>query len=292
MRNISKKVSITITDNGSNFLKAFRVFEPTTNEQELSENSEDCEKDFCEEDDSFVYIDIDEILLSHFWATHLEDIENESDLSEDININEDQGYGIKLPPHMRCPCHILNLIATTDVHKIENVLFKRTKKIVYSKLKKIWNKQARSAQASDYIKDKLDILFILHNATRWNSYYDAMKGINHLIATKNSELSDVFKHFKVIPLTNREEEFIAEFLRIMDPFTQALDVLQNEEKMNIGCVLPTINFLKKNNEYVFQWEYHYPLQAFDAVLNGIEKRFSHMMQDNKLKITAMSDPNF
>ncbi|KAK4013739.1 hypothetical protein OUZ56_026291 [Daphnia magna] len=29
-----------------------------------------------------------------------------------------------------------------------------------------------------------------------------------------------------------------------------------------------------------------------AVLNGIEKRFSHMMQDNKLKIAAMSDPHF
>jgi len=119
------------------------------------------------------------------------------------------------------------------------------KKIVDSKFKKIWNKQARSAQASDYIKDKLDILFFLHNATRWNSYYDAMKCINRLIATKNSELSDIIKHFKVIPLTNREEEFIAEFVRIMDPFTQALDVLQNEEKMNIGCVLPTINLLKK-----------------------------------------------
>ncbi len=49
--NISKKVSITITDSGSNFLKAFRVFGPTTNEQDLSENSEDCEGDFCEEDD-------------------------------------------------------------------------------------------------------------------------------------------------------------------------------------------------------------------------------------------------
>jgi hypothetical protein len=55
-----------------------------------------------------------------------EDIESESDLSEDININENQGYKIKLPPHMRHPCHILNLIATTDVHKIENALFART----------------------------------------------------------------------------------------------------------------------------------------------------------------------
>lgn len=63
-----------------------------------------------------------------------------------------------------------------------------------------------------------------------------MKCINRLIATKNSELSDdIFKHFKVIPLTNREKEFISEFVRIMDPFTQALDVLKNEEKMNIAA---------------------------------------------------------
>ncbi|KAI9551320.1 hypothetical protein GHT06_003252 [Daphnia sinensis] len=136
-------VSLTIAGNGSNFLKAFRVFGPNTNEQELSENSKDCEEEFCEEDDSFVYIDIDEILLNHE-QTHFEDIENESDLSEHININENQGYKIKLPPHMRCSCHILNLIATTDVHNIGNVLFKRMFKIVDSKFKKILNKQARS----------------------------------------------------------------------------------------------------------------------------------------------------
>jgi hypothetical protein len=31
---ITKKVSVTNTDNGSNFLKAFRIFGPTTNEEE------------------------------------------------------------------------------------------------------------------------------------------------------------------------------------------------------------------------------------------------------------------
>ncbi|KAI9551079.1 hypothetical protein GHT06_001911 [Daphnia sinensis] len=245
--NISKRVSLTIAGNGSNFLKAFRVFGPNTNEQELSENSKDCEEEFCEEDDSFVYIDIDEILLNHE-QTHFEDIENESDLSEHININENQGYKIKLPPHMRCSCHILNLIATTDVHNIGNVLFKRI--------------------------DKLDILFILHNATQWNSYYYAMKCINRLIATKNSELSDVFKHFKVIPLTFRSKNY--------GSFHPSVGCFAKRRKYEYR-LRPTNNqSLKKNNDE----------SLVDAVLNGIEKRFSHMMQDNKLKIAAMSDPHF
>ncbi|KAK4037695.1 hypothetical protein OUZ56_029726 [Daphnia magna] len=46
LKNALYRVCVTITDNGSNFLKAFRVFGPTTNEQELSENSEDCEEEF------------------------------------------------------------------------------------------------------------------------------------------------------------------------------------------------------------------------------------------------------
>lgn len=87
---------------------------------------------------------------------------------------------------------------------------------------------------------KKAILGKIFNSVLWR--HEIHQSFN---SDKNCELSDVFKHFKVIPLTNREEEFIGEFVRIMHLFTQALNVLQNEEEMNIGCVLPIMNLLKK-----------------------------------------------
>lgn len=295
---IAKKVIITITDNGSNFLKAFKVFDSNTLE-ESPDPENVTELIFTEEEDeTFLYIDIGEIILSHEVMCYEEvastaDGEEDSDIGEDINIDVQRKINIKLPPHMRCPCHLLNLIATADVHKITNVIFKKLKKRVDSKFQIIWNKQARSSLSSDFIKEKLDVLFVLHNATRWNSYYDAINCIHHLIETKNNELWEVFQHFKVQPLTKQEEDFVAEFVRIMEPFTQALDVLQNEEKMNIGCVLPTIKLLKTTMlKFLDDETITHCRPLVFAVLGGIDKRFSHMMSNNKLKIAAISDLYF
>jgi hypothetical protein len=100
--------------------------------------------------------------------------------------DEEEVEHIILPPHMRCTCHTLNQIASTDVEKIHNRQFLKIKKSVDFKLKSIWNKQQRSSLASDFIKSKLGKLFIICNATRWNSYYDGLVIVEHLIDKKTT----------------------------------------------------------------------------------------------------------
>jgi hypothetical protein len=63
--------------------------------------------------------------------------------------------------------------------------------------------------------------------------------------SKNKELAEVFHHLNIAPLTKTEEEFLIEYVSTIKPFTQALDVLQNEEKMSIGCILPKIRLLQE-----------------------------------------------
>ena len=60
---IKNKVNVMITDSGSNFLKAFRIFGPN----ELAEESENEEDDDFElnDDEDFVYIDLDKIFQEH-----------------------------------------------------------------------------------------------------------------------------------------------------------------------------------------------------------------------------------
>jgi hypothetical protein len=42
-----------------------------------------------------------------------------------------------------------------------------------------------------------------------------------------------FDHFKITKLTAVEKEFLKEFVRVMKPLAQALDIFQNEENMSL-----------------------------------------------------------
>ncbi|RXN31333.1 transposase [Labeo rohita] len=97
---ISLKVVRTTTDNGSNFIKAFRVFgqqDENNNEELVAEGTikeevgEDCDASDGEEEVEFM--DVEAIL------------------------EEDDGLQYQLPKHHRCACHLLNLVSTVDVDR-------------------------------------------------------------------------------------------------------------------------------------------------------------------------------
>lgn len=166
------------------------------------------------------------------------------------------------------------------------------KRSVDGKLQAVWNKQKQSYLATDFIKQSLDRLFVVKNATRWNSYYDALVRVKEFIDQKSDDLKRVFEHLKLPVLTKKEEEYIAEFVLVAQPLSEALDSLQNESTMSIGSLLPTIKLL---------------LQKFDAQSRNIKivhcqplvanlresvtRRFQHMFTDQGLRLAAMSDPS-
>ena len=94
---LNGKVIGTITDNGSNFVKAFSVYSfssPESSEAAVPEDSEDVEED------EFVSEDLDGLLQ----------VDDEST----GNLIQVQ---YELPPHQRCAVHTLNLTVSTDVGK-------------------------------------------------------------------------------------------------------------------------------------------------------------------------------
>ena len=87
-----------------------------------------------------------------------------------------------MPSHHKCAAHTLNLIAikdTTDAEK--DTSYKKLSRATFAKCKALWNKQSRSPLAADAIKDKCGVYFILPNATRWNSTFDALQGLVKII---------------------------------------------------------------------------------------------------------------
>jgi len=97
-RELESKVEVclqvvsTTTDNGANFVKAFRVYGPAENEAVTTDL-----RNTCQEDDE---ADFDEPVAVQY--QHIAE-----------NIDECQ-----LPNHHRCASHTLNLVATRDIEKV------------------------------------------------------------------------------------------------------------------------------------------------------------------------------
>ena len=113
--NIREKIVRSTTDNGSNFLKAFRVYGQT----DENNNPEPAGEGDGEEDDG--------------------------GQNEDDNEEEESGDGVtddyleyQLPKHHRCACHLLNLVSTVDASKAEvNPLYKRVSRSTFAKCSKL-----------------------------------------------------------------------------------------------------------------------------------------------------------
>ena len=163
------KVVRTTTDCGSNFVKAFSVF------GEQSPSTE-AESDSSEEEPKVTHQDTLNIL------------------------EENNGLEYQLPPHQRCTCHLLNLIATTDAAKAEeqNDTYKRLSRAAFGKCQGLWNKTGRSHMAAETVEEECNLQFIRPNQTRWNSTYMAVERIIQIIHEKGEgAIRNVCEKFKV-----------------------------------------------------------------------------------------------
>lgn len=213
---ITHKITATVTDNGSNFVKAFKRYQPL----EESDSEED-------DEDEVTFTDINDALH----ATG----DNDGDVV------------ITLPPHKRCASHTLNLISCTDVDKW--LLSKSATKAVYrsatAKCTALWNKTSRSALASETVDELVSKKLLVPCTTRWNSFYDALARICEISMV---DLNTISSKLGLTAITEREHQFLKEYCTAMKPLTVALDILQGEDNCFYGTLLPTIETLMLKTE--------------------------------------------
>jgi len=68
---------------------------------------------------------------------------------------------------------------------LTNPAYKKQSRSTFSKSTALWNKQSRSTQSADLVKQHLGVYLITPNETRWNSLYDSVVLLNKLI--RNNE---------------------------------------------------------------------------------------------------------
>ncbi|KAJ8011289.1 hypothetical protein DPEC_G00056600 [Dallia pectoralis] len=175
------KVVATVTDNGSNFVKAFKVYQPITESDDEEGESTPTN------DDDVTFLDLSEILSA-----------------------EDKGDGqLSLPPHHRCASHTINLISTNDVNKYltSNAESKAVYRSSTAKCTALWTKSSRSTLASETVEEVSKRKLLVPTSTRWNSFFDAMKRIAEIPI---SELNTLCTKLGVKCFKGQEYQFLHE----------------------------------------------------------------------------------
>jgi hypothetical protein len=234
------KIVGTVTDNATNFGKAFRIFS-------LDKNEIEEEPEYLQNEDNIV---IHEFELPNNFDDDFEDF--------------------SLPTQYKCMSHTLNLIATTDLRiALSNIKYKKLYNSSFSKASTLWNTIHRSTKAADIIEEIAHTKLLVPCPTRWNSSYDA---VCKLLSIKNhlNEICDRLDKpkFKMI-----EIEFLEEYALVMKSLACTIDLLQGENYCYLGYVLPALLQLKINLQTLHELPNCEPLR--NALIDGINKRFSN-----------------
>ena len=277
---LQNKICYTVTDSGSNFIKAFRHFSMEEAEETPSEltdaNGEGPDSDEIE------YMAIEPILqqTDHFTGNEVED-----------------SPVYRLPRHWRCACHALNLVATADVAKLESGPFKRASVQTFAKLTAVWNKQNRSTLAADTIRAQLGTLLVTPGDTRWNSVYDAVSKVYKILSVPEEEakFDKICDDLKITRLLPVQKTFINEYVRAMKPIACGLDILQSEKSIGLGYLLPTLAVITGQLDEMLEDSAHAPTLVEPLVRGlkaGITRRFGEMISSTDAQLAAVVTPQF
>lgn len=253
---IQGKVSATVTDNGSNFVKAFNEYGGCEMNDEMDST------------DDVQFADVSAVLQEE---------------------QEEEELNFFLPPHHRCAAHTLNLIATTDLDKAASQgVSRKLYRSAMSKCAAIWNKAHRSSGAADAIEEIAQMRCLVPSVTRWSSEYHA---IEKLMSLTESQLNGICDQLKLAKLHPQETMFLKEYTAILKPLAYSINLLQGEKNCYFGYIVPTILSLKaKLAEKLTQVQFS--AHILSAVIKAIDTRFGQVLASHEARMAASTIPKF
>jgi hypothetical protein len=258
------KLTHTVTDGASNFSKAFNEYSRHNVDNEGNEESND---DEMSDTEPIEFHDLQQILND----ANLNDTQQEQDERSDDDLP------IELPEQLKCTSHTLNLIASSDANTaLTTPAYGRVYHPVMAKCQGIWNAVHRSTKASDCVAEICgsEKKFVIPCATRWNSKYDAICRILEL----SNKLADICEALRLPKFKALEMEFLREFIKVLAPLSTTLDILQGETDCFFGMILPKLVLLRNRLHQLKESNLKYVGPLASALLDGIAKRYSAMME--------------
>jgi len=207
------KIRLTVTDNGSNYAKAFAEYGITVDEG------------VC--DDTVEFADVDFVLANPPVPPPITS-----------NLEEELSDSFTLPLHHRCSSHTLSLVGSTDVEKIvaKNPIYGRIHRAAMAKCSAIWNKVSRSPKACEEYTSVMNSQSLCPCPTRWNSLYDSVCSL----LKNNAKLKELCTATGISQSKDVENKFLTEYVDCMQPIADSLDRLQGNKECFMGDLIPTL----------------------------------------------------
>lgn len=214
-----------------------------------------------------------------------------------LSPNEEHAYESNkpLPQHLRCCAHTLNLCVTSDAIKAINSspLLLSVHEQAIAKCTVLWRFAGRPKSA-EILVDILGYTLSRPGETRWNSLYESLRQIVK-IREKCPQLSRALNIKNTIKGT--DFIYIEEHLSCVAPVAEALDILQGENDIYYGIVLPCLLALRKKLQALQNKEFKYCEPLLNALLESVEKRFKGFFDMSTVSaqnaaIATLSYPRF
>ena len=285
----SKKIVASVTDNASNFIKAFKEFGVQLSNIETIETTNDSS----ENEESQVHPESLELNSGICFS----DIEDENSSATNVVNSDDANISESLPAHLRCCAHTLSVCATSHANKILNAkdtLLSNKHCSIMKKCNALW-KAAGRPRTAEIMHEILQHTLSRPGETRWNSLFDALQQIWN-IKEKNLQLHKALNIKNAF--VDSDFDYIKEYLICSTPITEALDIMQSEVNTFYGIVLPCLLALKKNLKKVEKknnFIYCKPLiESYKQSVNSRFKMFFNMntVESENAAIAALSYPRF
>ena len=263
------KIIATVSDNGSNFVKAFKEFGIDLS---LS-NEEGDEEESSDNFEGVTFISIDD--------------------DASVQPSVDSNKLIVLPNHIRCAAHTLNLVATTDAKKAleKSPAFKRLNHLVMGKCSALWNCGSRPKSA-EIIEQICQRHLPYPCPTRWNSLFDCLT----VLLDQREKLLQLMTSLNLPLFKDIEIEFLQEYCLTLRPIAMALDRLQGQKSSLYGELLPTLFTTKAKLEALEATKFNHCNPLLRAVIDGFDSRFSSFLhlkpEANEAAIATMTHPYF
>ncbi len=256
---IESKLQNVVTDNASNFSKAFTLFH--------SKDGSSTDHVGDDAEDALSVVDVDQIMTA---ATE--------DDSDEVPI---------LPPHKRCGNHSLNLVASVDALAARlDKTYQRSYDRAMSKVQALSNMVSKSPKANDTVEEITGKTFLKPTCTRWCSEYYAVERVVEVGLNKVIECQKALGQSEMTPA---DMKFLVAFLNVMRPLVVAMKLIEGENHCYIGQLIPTIMGLKRKLESASDVSMK-PLTC--ALLKGIENRFQPIMISDEHRMATILHPKF
>lgn len=271
------KIVKTITDNGSNMVKAFKIY------------GQDSDTGTSERDSALIQ--------------NIEVVHNNIDDDDDDNVltliqfpeSSEEFEELQLPNHERCATHTLHLIASRDMNKArsQSNSYKKVYDAAMAKCQAVWNLCSRSPTACEIYLESTGKSPTSPCPTRWNSYYNS---IQDLLAVKDT-LNETLRKLGLAVFKEIEIQFLNEYISCSKPIADGIRSLEGDKDTYYGCLMPELMRMQRILSSLQMDNPKYCGVLIEVIKESLNRRFErfYKLEEPKAKdgiIASISYPFF